>query len=99
MISKARIDIDFRKAIEQADELEELSGRICSLGDTGMEEALTLLTRSWKGENAADYIRKTNMLKDRMFGCAQTLNETARLIRGTAERIYAAEMAAISIIG
>ena len=97
MSIKAEIDIEFKKAMEQADELEELSGLLCDIGSTGMDETLSLLSHSWKGPNADDYLQKTVRLKDRVYSSAQILKDTALLIRGTAQRIYMAEMAAISI--
>lgn len=97
MSIKAKIDIDFKRALEQADELEELSGRLCDIGSVKLDETLTLITRSWKGQNSIDYSRKAGMLKDRLYESADILKGTACLIRNTAQLIYAAEMAAISI--
>lgn len=97
MSIKAEIDIDFKRAIEQADELDELSGRICDIGSVKLDETLTLISRSWKGQNSMDYLRKAGMLKDRMYESADILKGTADLIRNTAQLIYAAEMAAISL--
>ncbi|MCR5508496.1 MAG: hypothetical protein K6F34_07405 [Lachnospiraceae bacterium] len=95
---KAEIDIEFTRAMDQADELEELSGVICGIGSSKIDQALSLLAQSWRGDNAREYVNRVNMLKDRIYGCAEVLKETSELIRHTAERIYAAEMAAISII-
>ena len=97
MSIKAEIDIEFKRAIEQADELDELSGRICNIGSTKMDETLALITRSWKGQNSMDYINRAGALKDRLFESAEILKGTAGLIRNTAQLIYAAEMAAINI--
>ena len=95
--SKTEIDIEFKKAIEQADELEELSCRLCNIGNIKLEGTLTLLTNAWKGQNASDYIRKTGALKDRLYDSAEILKDTAEMIRRTASVIYAAEMAAVNI--
>ncbi len=99
MSIKDEIDIEFGRAIAQADELEELSGRICSISSSGIDDALRLLSQSWKGENACEYAGRVRMIRDRMYGCAEVLKDTSKLIRLTAGRIYEAEMAAISIIG
>ncbi|MBR5407556.1 MAG: hypothetical protein IKX95_03510 [Lachnospiraceae bacterium] len=99
MSIKDEIDIQFNRAMQQADELEELSGVICSIGSVKINTALKLLTQSWKGENALEYTGKVNAIRDRMYGCAESLKETSDLIRVTAGRIYAAEMAAIRMIG
>ena len=99
MSIKDEIDIHFSRAIQQADELEELSGLICNIGSAKMDTALKQLAKSWKGTSAAEYAGKVNVIKNRMYGCAEILKETSDLIRHTAERIYAAEMAAIGMIG
>ena len=97
MNTKTEIDIEFKRAMEQADELEELSGILCGIGSTHMDETLTLLTNSWKGQNADDYLHRTKRIKDKIYDSAQILNDTAQMIRKSAQRIYMAEMAAISI--
>lgn len=97
MSVKAKIDIDFKRAMEQADELDELSGRLCDIGNVKLDATLMLITRSWKGQNCMDYTRKAGMLKERLYESADILKGTAGLIRNTAQLIYTAEMAAISI--
>ncbi len=97
MSIKARIDIDFKHAMEQADELEELSGRLCDIGNVKFDDTLTLITRTWNGQNCIDYTKKAGMFKDRLYESADILKNTAGLIRNTARLIYAAEMAAINI--
>ena len=96
---KARIDIDFKHAMEQADELEELSGRLCDIGKVKFDDTLTLITRAWNGQNCMDYTRKAATFRDSLYESAEILKNTAVLIRNTAQFIYAAEMAAISISG
>ena len=98
MSIKDEIDIQFGRAMQQAEELEELSGIICSIGSVKLDGALTLLTKSWKGENAGEYAHKVNAIRNRMYGCAEILKETSKLIKLTAGRIYDAEMAAIRMI-
>ena len=95
--SKTEIDIEFKRAIEQADELEELSCKLCNIGNIKLEGALTLLTNAWKGQNASYYLMNTGILKDRLYDSAEILKDTAQMIRRTANVIYAAEMAAVSI--
>lgn len=97
MSIKAEIDIDFKRAMEHADELDELSGRICNICRIKMDDAFSQITRSWKGQNYNDFMKKTGSLKDRVFETAEVLKCTADLIRNTAQLIYAAEMAAVSI--
>ena len=95
--SKTEIDIEFNKAIEQADELEELSCKLCNIGNIKLEGTLTLLNKSWKGKNASEYLRNTGALRDRLYESAEILKDTAEMIRKTANVIYAAEMAAVNI--
>ena len=97
MSSKAEIDIEFKKAIDQADELDEISQALCSIGNAKMDDALTLLTRFWKGENAALYMKNSRKMKDSMYAAAEILKDTSIMIRTTAKLIYAAEMAAVLV--
>ena len=99
MSIKAEIDIEFKRALEQADELDELSGRLCNIGSGKMDEALALLSKSFKGQNASDYIDRAGRFKERVYDSAEILKGTARMIRLTASIIYEAEMAAIGICG
>lgn len=97
-ITKAEIDIEFKRAIEQAEELEELSCMLCNISNVKFDNALTLLTNSWKGQNAGSYISNTRSLKNRLYGSAEILKDTAEMIRKTAQRIYMAEMAALMVV-
>ena len=97
MSIKTKIDIEFKRAIEQADELDELSGRLCAIGSIRMDEALTLLNRSYKGQNALRYMDKANRFRERVYDSAEILKGTASMIRMTATLIYEAEMAALGI--
>ncbi len=99
MSIKTKIDIEFKRAIEQADELDELSGRLCLIGSVRIDEALQLLNKSFKGQNASDYTDKALHLKDSVYESAEILKVTASMIRMTASLIYEAEMAALGICG
>ena len=99
MSVKTKIDIEFKRTMEQADELDELSGLLCSVGSSGMDEVLTLLNRSYKGLNASEYINRLGHFKNRIYGYAEVLKGTAALMRMTARLIYEAEMAAIGLAG
>ena len=99
MSIKDRIDIEFQKTMEQADELDELSGALCTMGSTGIEDALTLLNKSFKGQNANEYTQKVMRFKDRIYACAEILRGIAMMMRMTARLIYEAEMAAIGFVG
>ena len=76
MSIKTKIDIEFKRAIEQADELDELSGKLCAIGSVRMDEALTLLNRSYKGQNASRYMDKANRLRERVYDSAEILKGT-----------------------
>ncbi|HCM91469.1 MAG TPA: hypothetical protein DIS78_02725 [Lachnospiraceae bacterium] len=99
MSIKTKIDIEFKRAIEQADELDELSGKLCAIGSVRMDEALTLLNRSYKGQNASRYMDKANRLRERVYDSAEILKGTASMIRMAATIIYEAEMTALGMIG
>ncbi|MCR5421858.1 MAG: hypothetical protein K6E98_12745 [Lachnospiraceae bacterium] len=99
MRSKTEIDIEFKRAMEQAEELEELSVLLCNICNVKFDGTLSLLSKSWQGQNAVDYVKKTGKLKNNIYNSAEILKDTADMIRRTASLIYSAEMAAVSLCG
>lgn len=97
MKTKEQIEIDFSRAIGQAQELEEISKELSRVANAHIEGALRMLAECWKGENAAMFAGKSKVLTADMFETADDLIKVASNIRSTADIVYKAEKAAMEI--
>ena len=97
MATRASIEFDFNRALNQARKLEEVASKMKSLSDSSLEGTLQDISVNWKGENASVYLRKGKNLKSKVTSSADQLNAIAREIRRIAKRVYDAEMAALAI--
>lgn len=97
MGSKATIELDFRKAVEKARQLEDIASLLKNLADNDFENSLQDLSVAWSGENANAYLEKGNNLKGDIHITAENLQEVANSIRFSAQKIYDAEMEALRI--
>lgn len=97
MATRASIEFDFRKAIEQAKKLEEVADSLSTLSNSKMQSTLQSISTNWKGENAAAYIAKGNTLSEQITDSAGDLLAIANRIRTVAERVYRAELEALAI--
>lgn len=91
------IEMNFRKAKEQAAQLEELAARLDNLAQKDIQETMQNLSGAWKGDSAEDYIQKGNRLEENIVATAAKLKQIAAAIRSTARRTYEAEMRAREI--
>lgn len=95
MTRKDRIEIDFARALSQADQLEQISIDLSSMAKTRVEKAMGLLDSHWNGENARLFIKKGENLIPDLIETAEYLKQMAANIRFTADKIYSAEMQAV----
>lgn len=97
MATLEKIEFDFRKALGQADKIEEIADRMCRLSDVEFESVMQNLAAGWKGDGASLYLSKGSLLEEKMSGTARRLYSVAADIRIIAKKIYEAEMAALAI--
>jgi len=97
MKSKTEIEMDFSRAVSQAQELETLSKELGEMATEHIKGALKLLALSWQGENANMYFEKGEVLSDEMLETADDLIKVAKNIRTTANVVYTAERAALQL--
>lgn len=97
MATRASIEFDFNRALNQAKKLEEVASKMKSLSESSLENTLQDISVNWKGENASVYLKKGEKLKSKVMGSAEQLNAIAGEIRKIAKRVYDAEMAALAI--
>lgn len=97
MATRTRIEMDFKQAMAQADEVDEIADRLSDISGGQLGDALQNLAAAWRGENAVSYLGKGARLQDKISASSGELHETAASIRRAARRIYNAEMEALRI--
>lgn len=97
MADEATIIFNYEKAIKQADELLEIAKEVRKVAKTNMSESLTAIDKNWDGENSVKFIKKGNVLKDKISDSADDIERIAGDIKIMAKRIYDAEMEAVRI--
>ncbi len=97
MKSLTQINLDYAKAMRQADELDRVASDLDKLADSEFQGCLQNISSNWKGVNAQNYIKKGNKLKGDINKSAQQLRKVASTIRKIAERTRAADLAARAI--
>lgn len=95
--TKEEIEIDFSRAICQAQELEEIARQLSDISRAHLEGAMAILEASWKGENSNAFCKKEQILTADMYDTADDLIKVAKNIRNTADIVYRAEKAAARI--
>ena len=85
--SKEEIEIDFYRALKEAQEIEEMAAELGTLANSGMKESLALLNRNFKGpsgEKAAsigeDVVMNLLMAADDMLSVAKNIRHTSKII-------------------
>lgn len=97
MASRERIEMDFTRATQKANELDGIADKLSKLADTDLQNTLDGLNNDWKGDNAGEYIKKGFALKENMDKTVKGIRDTASTIRTVAKNIYDAEMEALRI--
>lgn len=93
--SRSKIEMDFSKAISQAQELEEVAGK---LSEKVLQDIDTLIKEEascWMGDNSQLFIKRGETIRNNMLGIASDLYSVANNIRSTSEMVYNAEKAAL----
>lgn len=96
-MSRYTIRMNFRKALEQAREVEDISKDLSNLSRGPFEEAMNQLAANWTGENSRKFVAKGGLLREQLEGTSRELKDTAETIRRIAQEIYEAEMEALRI--
>ena len=95
MKTRYSLYMDFVKAYNQAERLEELAAELRQLKDREYSDCMRQITAAWKSENATAFLRKADRVGDRIAVTAEQLRKTAEIIRRIAKRTYDTEMAAL----
>lgn len=97
MKSLFTIEMDFRKAKSQANELDSLADRLNNLANNDFTSNMDLVKTSWEGAASDQYVKKSEAVYDRMKTSSGDLRKAASAIRTIAENTYRAEMEAYRI--
>ena len=97
MKSKRDIEMNFSRAVAQAQELEEISKELSAIATAHMAGALEMLSISWKGDNAINFNKKGKVITEEMLDTADDIIKVANSIQSTARLIYNAEKAALQL--
>ncbi|MBD5459952.1 MAG: WXG100 family type VII secretion target [Lachnospiraceae bacterium] len=97
MASRYQIQMDFNKAGQKANDLDDIADRLSRIADTDLQNVLNSLGSDWKGDNAGAYIQKSQGVREHMQETVKDLRNTATTIRTIAKNIYDAEMEAVRI--
>ena len=94
--SKYEIEMDFNRAISQAQELEILADSMSRIANNGVGSALLVLKNSWRGDAGESIELAGRKTTADIYRTADDLIKVARSIRTTANLVYKAEKAAIN---
>lgn len=97
MISEATIMMNYTRAKQQADRLNEIASKVERLSTENMQRTLQGVSSDWKGDNASAFLNKGNKLQGDLRATAGEIRNAATALRTSAKRIYDAEMAALAI--
>lgn len=97
MATRSSIEMDLKRAIEQANQIESIASRMSTLANSKFDNTLQNLSWNWKGYSASRYLNKGNLLKGNINRTVSDLRAIAREIRAEARRIYNADLAALEI--
>ena len=97
MKSMYEIDMDYRRAMDQAAELEQLARQLDTQADEKFPGIIEQVKGAWQGDNANKYVGKANNLPGKMKGAADDLRSIASTIRTIAQNTYNAEKTAYDL--
>jgi hypothetical protein len=95
--SKQEIEIDFMRAIDQAQELEHLANDLSRIANSGVESAILVLKNNWRGDTGESIELAGRRTIGEIYGTADDLMRIARNIRSTADIVYKAEKKAADL--
>lgn len=90
--SKHEIKMDYEKAKQQAEKLEEAAEDLNRLQEYHFCNTLQQIANNWQGDSANAYINKGKTLQENMKTTATDLFSIAKAIKEIARQIYEAEM-------
>lgn len=85
------IEMDFRKAMRQADHLNEIAERLKTLSDNNLENTLNNISNNWISNASNNFCNKGRKVENDILAIAREIENSAANIRSIARRVYEAE--------
>ena len=95
--TRHEIEMDFARAISQAQEIENIADDLSRAASRGAGPALLVLKNNWRGSAGESIELAGNRMNTDIYTTADDLMRIARNIRKTADIVYRAEKAALNI--
>lgn len=97
MSSKWMINMNYQRALRQAEKLDALAEQIKRVGTTQLNQIKAAEAAGWKGENEAAMRYKIDQLQEKVKATSKSLKDIASTIRTVATNTFNAEMRAWEI--
>ena len=95
--SSYEIRMNYKRAVEQANTLEQIAADMRNSVENDLQECINEISCNWVGNNANAYMAKCQRLGESVRGTAENLKKTADTIRKIAKNTYTAEMRALEL--
>ena len=92
------IFLDYQQACRQVEEMKDTAECLRKLS-ANLEDTMQKLSAGWKGDSAAAYLQKSELLKDDIWGTAELLGQIADAVHLTAEELRKADETAADLFG
>lgn len=92
MASEQTIVFNYNKAIQQADNLLEISKDVRKIATNKLNDSIQTIDKNWDGENSKKFLTKSRRLKDKIEDSADDIKLVSESIKKMAKAIYDAEM-------
>lgn len=90
-MATSKIDIDFQRMKQQAEQLEEIANEMDELAKSELNGSIEQISKNWKGENASSYIAKADLLKSNVSTTATRIKNLSERVLARAQHIYEIE--------
>ncbi len=97
MDDKLTIIFNYKKAIQEANDLMEVSNNIRKIATGKLNESIQAIDSNWEGENSIKFITKSRMLQKKIENSADYIEIISDSIKEMAKNIYNTEMENIQI--
>jgi WXG100 family type VII secretion target len=91
------IQMDFAKAMRQADKLDEIAQNISQAGKTDLVDCMQKVGEDWKSDTSTAYQKKGKEVAEHLVKISNNLTKTAQAVRQIAKTTYEAEMTALEL--
>ena len=95
--TKQEIEMDFSRAISQAQALEHLADDLSRIANSDVASSLLVLKNRWRGDAGGSMELLGKSTTDEIYRTADDLMRVARNIRSTADLVYRAEKSAVEL--